>query len=112
VNRDERLARLTRIANLLDTAIGIPGTRIRFGLDGIVGLVPGVGDGATALVSLWIVYEAAQLGLPPAKLARMLANVGIDAAVGAVPVLGDVFDVVWKANRRNLRIIAAHFDRR
>jgi hypothetical protein len=87
----------------------VPGTGIRIGLDGIVGLVPGLGDGATALLSLWFIWEGAQLGLPKRKLAHMLLNIGIDAAFGAVPVLGDVFDVVWKANRRNYRIIAAHF---
>jgi hypothetical protein len=89
----------------------VPGTGIRFGIDGLVGLVPGIGDGAMALISLWFVLEAGRLGLPKRKLARMLLNIGIDAAAGAVPVLGDVFDVAWKANRRNYRIIAAHFAR-
>ena len=74
--------------------------------------MPGLGDGAAALVSLWFVWEAAQLGLPKRKLARMLLNILIDTGVGAVPVAGDVFDVLWKANRRNYAIIEGHFARR
>jgi Domain of unknown function (DUF4112) len=109
---EQRLARLRRVAELLDSAVGIPGTRIRFGLDSIAGLIPGIGDGAAAAVGLWFVWEAAQLGVPKPKLARMLANLGIDFTVGSVPLLGDVFDVVWKANRRNYRIITEHFDPR
>jgi hypothetical protein len=89
----------------------VPGTGIRFGLDGMVGLIPGIGDSATALISLWFVLEGARLGLPKRKLARMLLNIGLDTAVGAIPVLGDVFDLAWKANRRNYSIIAAHFAR-
>jgi hypothetical protein len=68
-----------------------------------------LGDAASALVSLWIVREAAQLGLPKAKLARMLANIALDTAVGVVPVLGDLFDIVWKSNLRNVAIIDEHF---
>jgi len=106
---ERRIERLRLLANLLDTSIGIPGTRFRFGLDGIVGLVPGIGDAASALVSLWIVREARALGVPGPKLARMLANIAIDTAAGAVPVLGDIFDVVWKSNRKNMAIIDEHF---
>jgi hypothetical protein len=112
VDVEQRLRRLQRVAELLDTAVGIPGTRFRFGFDSIVGLIPGIGDSATALVSLWLVYEAHKLGLPRAKLLRMLGNVGVDAAVGSVPLLGDVFDLFWKSNRRNWHIIADHFGRR
>ena len=108
----ERLERLRAFARLLDVAIGIPGTNVRFGLDGLLGLVPGVGDGATALISLYLVYEARQLGVPRRKIARMLANVGIDAALGAIPVIGDLFDFVWKANTRNLAILEEHLAER
>ncbi|MBO0905700.1 DUF4112 domain-containing protein [Jiella sonneratiae] len=104
-----RLRRVARVARLMDTAIRIPGTGISFGGDSIVGLVPGVGDAATAMVSLWIVNEARRLGLPAHKLARMLANVGIDTFGGAIPLVGDVFDFFFKSNRKNLAIILDHF---
>lgn len=110
---EERLRRLRRlgvVARLMDTAIRIPGTGIRFGMDSIVGLVPGIGDGAGLMIGLYIVYEAQRLGVPAHKLARMIANLGLDAVVGAVPVAGDVFDVFFKANRRNFELVLDHFD--
>ena len=107
----ERVARLDKLATLLDTAFVIPGTRFRFGVDGLIGLVPGLGDTITTALSLWIVYEAHQLGAPKHVLARMLGNVAIDGFVGAVPIAGDVFDVLWRGNRRNLRLLREHLDR-
>ncbi len=104
-----RLRRVAKVARLMDTAIRIPGTGISFGGDSIVGLVPGVGDAATAAVSLWIVNEARRLGMPTHKLAKMLANVGLDFGLGAVPLVGDAFDLFFKANRKNLAIILDHF---
>lgn len=86
----------------------IPGTGIRFGLDPLVGLVPGVGDAAGALVAAYVVLAAARLDVPPSTLLRMLTNIAIDALLGTVPVLGDVFDVAWKANRRNVTLIERH----
>jgi len=106
--RAERVARLDALATLLDTAFLIPGTRIRFGLDALIGLVPGVGDAITTLVSLYIVREARALGVPRWIVARMVANVAIDGVIGAVPVLGDMFDVAWKANRRNMALLQKH----
>lgn len=103
-----RLERLEWLANLLDTAVVIPGTRFRFGLDGLVGLVPGVGDAITTGISFWIVYEARQLGAPLGLVARMIGNVTIDGAFGAVPVVGDAFDIMWKANRRNVALLREH----
>ena len=103
-----RLARLRRLARLLDSAIGIPGTRFRVGLDGLLGFAPGVGDAALGLVSLYIVNEARKLGLPRHKLLRMLGNVVMDVAAGSVPVVGDLFDMAFKANLRNLDIIEDH----
>ena len=109
--RAERIARLDRLTTLLDTAFVIPGTRFRFGVDGLIGLVPGIGDAVTTALSLWIVYEAHRIGAPKHVIARMLGNVAIDGFVGAVPLAGDVFDVLWRANRRNMRILREHLDR-
>jgi hypothetical protein len=106
---ERRIERLRWLARLLDGAFPIPGGRGRFGLDGIIGLVPGIGDGASALLSLYIVYEAKQLGVPAGKLARMLGNIALDTVVGAVPLAGDLFDIVWKSNLRNIAILDEHF---
>lgn len=108
MTRDRGLAELEFIARLLDDRFRIPGTSIRFGLDGLLGLVPGIGDGATALVSLYVVLRAWSLGVPPGVLGRMLANVLVDSAVGSIPLLGDVFDVAFKSNRRNLELLRRH----
>ena len=108
--RMRRLRRLSAVARLMDTAVHIPGTNIRFGADSIMGLLPVVGDAGGALIGLIIVNEARRLGLPNHKLARMLYNLGIDAAVGTVPVLGDVFDLYFKSHRRNVQLILDHFD--
>ncbi len=107
--RMRRLRRLSGIARLMDTAIGIPGTRLRFGADSIMGLVPLVGDGAGALVGLYIVNEARRMGVPREKLARMIGNIGMDAVVGSVPLVGDLFDVYFKSHRRNVNMIIDHF---
>jgi hypothetical protein len=104
-SRRERIARLDALATLLDTAILIPGTNIRFGLDALIGLVPGIGDAITTVMSLYIVREARQLGAPGHVIARMLANVAVDGVVGAVPLIGDAFDVVWRSNKRNMRLL-------
>ncbi len=104
-----RLRRLAKVARLMDTAIGIPGTRLRFGADSVLGLVPIVGDAAGALVGLAIVNEARRLGLPRHKIVKMVSNIGVDAACGSVPLLGDVFDLFFKSHRRNLAIILDHF---
>jgi hypothetical protein len=109
--RAERIARIETVAALLDTAFIVPGTKFRFGVDGLVGLIPGVGDALTTAVSLWLVKEAHALGAPGHLIARMLANIGIDFAVGAVPVLGDAFDLIWKSNRRNLHLLRRHLER-
>src|SRR5215217_983180 len=101
LGRTERIARLRRLAVLLDSAIRLPGG-FRIGADGLIGLAPGVGDALTTALAAYIVYEASQLGLPRHKLWRMAGNVAIDSVVGAVPLLGDLFDVVFKANLRNL----------
>lgn len=102
---DPRLRDIETLARLLDDQFRIPGTSIRFGLDGLIGLVPGLGDVATTLVSLYVVARARDLGVPASVLALMVGNILLDMTVGAVPVLGDVFDVAFKANRRNLGLL-------
>jgi hypothetical protein len=110
-SRRERVARLDALARLLDTAFILPGTNIRFGIDALIGLVPGIGDAITTAMSLWIVHEAHQLGVPKHVIARMLGNVALDSVVGAVPLIGDAFDVMWRSNRRNMRLLQDWLDR-
>jgi hypothetical protein len=100
-----RLARLRRIGWLLDNSIPIPGTRFTLGIDQIVGLVPGIGDLIGGVLSLYIILEAARIGVPRGLLARMGWNVAVDTLVGEVPVLGDLFDIGFKANIRNLDLL-------
>ena len=104
-----KIARLRRLAWLIDAIGRVPGTRFRFGLNSVIGLAPGAGDLTLTLISLYIVYEAVRLGLPRAKIVRMLANVAVEAALGTLPLVGDLLDVVWKANLRNVDIIDEHF---
>lgn len=105
-NQRARIMRELRIVSrLMDTAFHIPGTKIRFGWDSLVGLVPGVGDAAGLLVSAYVLIRARQLGTPLRGMARMAANVLVDAALGTVPLLGDAFDVYFKANQRNLDLL-------
>ncbi|WP_246338145.1 DUF4112 domain-containing protein [Azospirillum oleiclasticum] len=108
----ERLERLRRLTRLMDSRWRIPGTRIPIGLDGIASIAPVVGDSATALVSAYIVWEAARFGLPKSLVARMIGNVGLDWAVGSIPVLGTIFDIAFKANRRNLDLLHEHLEDR
>jgi hypothetical protein len=105
---DAQLERLRRFAYWLDSGIPLPGTSFRFGLDPIIGLIPGVGDAAGAILSGWILLAAARRGLPRITLVRMAINIGIDAVVGAIPILGDAFDFVWKANVMNVGLIERH----
>jgi len=110
-SRQQRLARIDTLATLLDSALVVPGTNIRFGLDAIVGLIPGIGDLVTSLVSLYIVHEARQLGAPTHLLVRMVANIAIDGIVGSAPLAGDIFDVMWRANRRNMTLLYDHLQK-
>lgn len=104
------VARIERLADLLDTAFRIPGTRMRFGLDGLLGLLPGVGDALTFTAAAGIVGYAAALGVRRGTLLRMAGNVGVDFVIGSIPLLGDVFDFAFKANRRNLELLRAELD--
>lgn len=100
-----RLDAIRRWATLLDAAVGIPGTRLRVGLDALVGLIPGVGDAFSGVFSALLIMQAAKLGLPKVVLLRMAANSLIDLVVGAIPILGDLFDLGWKANLRNVALL-------
>lgn len=97
------------LTHYMDEAFRIPGTRITIGLDSIIGfLLPGVGDVLTSTSSIALLLLALQIGVPRVVLLRMIVNVAVDALVGAIPLVGDVFDVAWKANRRNLELIRRH----
>jgi uncharacterized protein DUF4112 len=105
IDDDRDLRRARALARLLDTAVGIPGTPIRVGLDALLGLIPGAGDFAGAALSGYIVLAAVRRGAPPALVWRMLTNIGIDTLIGIVPVLGDIFDVGFKSNVRNVALL-------
>ena len=105
-----RVERLRRLGELLDNSIPVPGTGFRFGIDTIIGLVPGVGDLIGGALSAYIILESARLGVPRTLLARMGYNVLVDVAVGTIPVLGDLFDAGYKANLRNLALLRGHVE--
>lgn len=107
---NDSLRRVQMLAVLLDEAIRIPGTSIRFGIDPIVGLIPGLGDVLGAVASAYIILEAARLGAPASVLLRMTINVGVDTLVGSLPVVGDAFDFAWKSNTRNARLLGRHLE--
>ena len=106
-----RIDRLHRVGWLLDNSIPIPGTRFRLGIDQLIGLVPGVGDLVGGLLSLYIIVEASRMGVPRGLLARMGWNVAIDTLVGEIPILGDLFDIGFKANLRNLALLDGYVRR-
>ncbi len=103
------LRNLDALAKLMDAQFRIPGTDIRFGVDAMVGLVPGVGDLVTFLISSYLVSTAAKKGASGFVLARMIFNIILDGLVGAIPILGDIFDVVFKANQRNMKLLQEHY---
>ncbi|RXS93687.1 DUF4112 domain-containing protein [Silvibacterium dinghuense] len=99
---------LDLLAHVLDDWFRIPGTSIRFGIDGIIGLVPGLGDILAGLASCVIVVAAWFRGVPYVTLTRMVVNLAIDVLIGSIPLLGDAFDIAWKANRRNYALLSRH----
>lgn len=109
-NRRATTDRLNKFAWLLDSSIQVPGTRFRVGIDSLIGLIPGFGDAVGALLSSYILAEAARLGVPKATLIRMGLNVALETIVGMIPIAGDIFDMAWKANQRNVRLLGAHLD--
>jgi len=99
---------VSKFAYWLDAGFRIPGTNLRFGLDPLLGLIPGGGDAAGAVLAGWILIEAVQLGASRATLLRIAGNVALDAGLGAVPLIGDIFDFAWKANLRNVALLERH----
>lgn len=107
-DRLKTLNRIRRISRLMDTAIGIPGTKFRIGLDPIVGLLPGAGDLLTTGLSVYVLFLAARFQLPGTLMRSMVLNVALETVLGSVPLVGDVFDAFFKANIRNLAILEQH----
>jgi Domain of unknown function (DUF4112) len=111
LTREQRLARLEALAKLLDIAFVLPGTNIRYGIDGIISLIPVVGDIISTALSVWLVREARALGAPWHVTTRMLGNVAFQGVVGLVPVAGDAVDVLFRANMRNVRLLRRWLDK-
>ena len=109
--RVDRFAQFEKLTRFLDDAIKVPGTNMRIGWDSIIGIVPGLGDVVSTVLSGYLVYQAKQLGASNWVLTRMVGNVALDFLIGAVPVVGDVFDVFFKSNRRNSKLLKKHLDR-
>jgi hypothetical protein len=110
-SRRAALDRLDMLATAFDTAFLLPGTNIRFGVESLLRLVPGIGDAAASLLSCYLLFEARRLGVPKLLFARMVMNVLLEGTVGAVPIAGDAFDVFFRANRRNVALLREHFAR-
>jgi len=111
LTHEQRLNQVRLIARMMDDRFRLPGTNIRFGLDLILGLVPGLGDAVTSAISLLIVHHAWASGASKLTLARMLGNGGVDFLIGSVPFVGYLFDFALKANRRNARLLEAHLNK-
>jgi len=103
--------RIEMMEGLLERSLVLPGTNYRIGLDAVAGLIPVVGDLVTAAMGAYIVWEARNLGIPKWKLWRMAANIGFDTALGAIPLVGDAFDLLFRSNSKNLKIIRKHLDK-
>ena len=110
-SRRQSIERLDALSRLLDVAFVVPGTNVRFGIEAIIRLVPGIGDAIASALSCIILVQARRLGVPWHVYWRMIGNVVLEGAVGAVPIVGDVFDVLFRANRRNIRILRDHLER-
>ena len=111
-DKAQSVARLEGLARLMDGAFVLPGTNIRVGLDVIVGLVPVAGDMISGVISSYMIWEARQLGAPKWLIARMIGNTLLDTTVGAIPVLGDAFDVMFRSNMKNIALLRRHMEKR
>ena len=108
---EELLARLEALARLMDGSFVVPGTNFRFGLDAVIGLVPVAGDMISGLISSYLIWEARRLDVPKWVIGRMVANTFLDTTLGAIPILGDIFDVAFRANMKNMALLRRHLDR-
>ncbi|MBS0252685.1 MAG: DUF4112 domain-containing protein [Proteobacteria bacterium] len=108
---EESFARIETLAKVLDSAVRIPGTNIVMGIDAVLGLVPVVGDAISGIISSYIIWEARRLGAPRWLIARMALNTTLDTCVGAIPLVGDVFDVAYKSNLKNIALLKRHADK-
>jgi uncharacterized membrane protein len=111
-DEDQAIQRLEGLAKLMDNAFVVPGTDVRFGLDGVIGLVPGVGDLISGVISSYLIWEARRLGVSKWILGRMMANTLLDTTIGAIPVAGDFFDVMFRANVKNMSLLRRHLERK
>ncbi|MEQ9371706.1 MAG: DUF4112 domain-containing protein [Coleofasciculus chthonoplastes F3-SA18-01] len=109
-SKTSTLKRLRRLSHLLDNAIPIPGTPWRFGLDPVLGLLPGAGDFLGTAFSTYIVLEAARIGIPRSLLGQMVINILLDTVIGSVPIVGDIADATWKANAKNIELLETYWD--
>jgi len=109
---EESMARLEAVGRLMDGAFEVPGTNIRLGLDAVIGLVPVAGDMISGIVSSYLIWEARQLGAPPWLIARMMANTLLDTTIGAIPLVGDAFDLMFRANMKNMALLRRHMEKR
>ena len=105
---DEKLVRLRQLSENLDESFTIPGTNMKFGMDALLGLVPGGGDLVSGIFSLYMLRAAIKMKLPKRAIFSMLVNILLDTTIGIIPVAGDIFDIFWKSNKRNLKIIEKH----
>ena len=103
------MSEVRRLAHLLDEAVKIPIINYRVGLDGLLGIVPVIGDFSGFAISSYIIFKAHNMGVPRQKVSRMIFNSVVDVLVGSIPLVGDIFDLFWKSNKRNVRIIERHF---
>ena len=108
---DAALARIEMVARVMDSLFAIPGTRIRLGVDAILGLVPVLGDLLSQIIANYIIWEARRLGVSKLTLARMIGNTMVDLVFGVVPIAGDLFDVAFRANMKNLRLLQKHLEK-
>jgi|TARA_B100001094_G_scaffold241480_1_gene237321 hypothetical protein len=108
---EEKLIRLRQLSKNLDESFTIPGTKIKFGIDALLGLVPGGGDLVSSVFSLYILRAAIKMKLPKSAVLAMITNILLDTTIGIIPIIGDIFDIFWKSNKRNLKIIEKHLEK-